>query len=75
MENDQQINLDILRITNAIHKNFPELSKYISEMPVKISYKVDNEINTINLMDYYNSLNELMAGYAISHKKEKINSI
>ena len=69
LKNKIEINKDILDIENVISKEFPELSKYIGEMPVKISYKVGDEITTENLKDYYNSLNELIKHYALSHKK------
>ncbi len=71
MKNRKQINRDILRIENTINTEFPELSKYIREMPVKISYKVGPEISIQNLKNYYNSLNELITHYALSHKKIK----
>jgi hypothetical protein len=57
---------DIVNITNTIHQEFPELSKYITEMPVKGS---DNEeVNVKNLEDYYHSLEELVNRYAKTHK-------
>ena len=71
MKNKIAINKDILNLENLINKEFPELSKYISEMPVKISYKAGTEISSKNLKDYYNSLNELIEHYALSHKKIK----
>lgn len=64
-----KITKDILNIESIITKQFPELSKYIEEMPVQISYKVDDEISAENLKEYYNSLNELVQNYALSHKK------
>lgn len=69
MKSKVKINEDILNIESVINKQFPELSKYIGEMPVKISYKVVDEISSKNLKDYYNSLNELIKHYALSHKK------
>ena len=65
-----QINDCILSLENTIRKDFPELVKYIGEMPVKISYTIDSEINIKNLRDYYNSLKELMDHYALTHKKK-----
>ncbi len=69
MKNKAEINKDILSLESIITKQFPELSKYIGEMPVKISYKAGDEISIKNLEDYYNSLNELITHYAVSHKK------
>lgn len=70
MKNEIEINKDILCITNTLRKKFPELSKYMSEMPVKISYDIDAKISSKNLKDYYDSLNELMNHYAITHKNK-----
>jgi hypothetical protein len=67
--NNVKINKDILSLENAIRRDFPELIKYIVEMPFKISYPIDSEIDIKNLNDYYNSLKELMEHYALTHKK------
>ncbi len=58
----------ILDITMDITKNFPELSKYITEMPVKISDKDSDVINLKNLKEYYNSLLELVQTYSKTHE-------
>jgi hypothetical protein len=51
----------------AIQEKFPELSKYIEEMPVTMPDTDDPEINIKNLNEYYNSLNALIKKYAISN--------
>ena len=56
----------IIRIISKIHNEFPELSKYINEMPVNNS--VRDEINNKNLEDYYHSLKELVNNYADAHQ-------
>lgn len=70
MKNKEEINKAILKVENLINTEFPELSKYIGEMPVNISYKAGVEISIENLKDYYNSLNELIKHYALSHKNK-----
>lgn len=45
---------DIIKISNKIHKEFPELTKFITEMPVNNSGK--QEISIENLEGYYYSL-------------------
>ena len=57
---------DIANITLKIHKEFPELSKYIVEMPDSFSGK-DDEIATKNFKEYYNSLEALIAEYTKTH--------
>ncbi len=61
------LNNDILNITMKIQDEFPELSKYIAEMPVTIPNKEAPEINTKNLQDYYNSLETLLKKYTRNH--------
>lgn len=56
----------IAEITNTIGQEFPELSKYIDEMPENNSEQ--GEINAKNLEDYYNSLDEMVHNYATTHK-------
>lgn len=67
MKTEIELNDDILRITNKIKQNFPELLKNIGEMPVKISYSDNSEINIKNLQDYYDSLDAIFKKYATNH--------
>lgn len=57
----------IISITAKIHKEFPELSKHISEIPINDSE--EDEINIKNLEDYYHSLKEIVNKYAKTHTK------
>ena len=45
MKTEAQLNADILKITLLIRKEYPELTKYISEMPVTIPNEESPEIN------------------------------
>mgnify|MGYP000972580270 FL=1 len=67
MKTEKELNNDILKITMAIRNNFPELSKYLNEMPVTIPVSNNQEINLKNLQDYFNSLNALFRKYVINH--------
>ncbi len=69
METEKELNEAIINITMKINDNYPELSKYIKEMPVKISNDFDSGITIKNLKSYYDSLNELLNHYAEKHKK------
>jgi hypothetical protein len=51
----------------AIAERFPELSKYISEVPVKISDTDNTEMNIKNLSDHYASLEALLKSYVVTH--------
>ena len=66
MATEKELNAAILKKTLMIQEKFPELSKYIEEMPITIP--VDNpEITLKNLTDYCNSLDNLIEKYAESH--------
>ncbi len=71
MKTIDELNIDILKITLTIQSRFPELSKYISEMPVTIPNEPSPEIETKILIDYLNSLNELLLSYTKNHQPKK----
>jgi len=57
---------EILKITTTIRQQFPELSKYIREMPQNNSEK--NGVSLKNLEEYYDSLEELVNNYENTHE-------
>lgn len=67
MKTDQEINKDILRITGTITEKFPELLKFIEEMPLRIKYTGGDDIDTRHLEEYYNSLETLLEKYSKDH--------
>lgn len=67
MKTVTQLDQDILDITLKIDLEFPELSKYIEEMPMTFS-KTDKEISPADLEEYYNSLAEMLNDYTKTHK-------
>ena len=71
MKTEAELNADILKITLVIQDKFPELSKYITEMPVTIPYEKHPEINLTALQDYYNSLYALLKKYEANHTAQK----
>lgn len=70
MKTEKQLNSDILEITMKIKEKFPELSKYILEMPETIPNMENPEVTRTALQDYYNSLDILVKGYIESHNKK-----
>jgi hypothetical protein len=70
MKTEKELNDDILKITITIKESFPELSKYIEEMPITIPKSSNPEINIKKLKDYYDSLDNLMKKYAKNHLSE-----
>ena len=65
METEKELNSKILAITMQIHKDYPELSKYLNEMPVTIPDEKRPEMNNKVLKDYYESLNNMLKKYTL----------
>ena len=68
MKTEAQLNADILKITLMIREKYPELSKYVSEMPITIPDVESPEINAKILTDYYDSLEAIVENYAQNQK-------
>lgn len=71
MKTADELKKDIVNITMKIQQEYPELSKYITEMPVKISDKNNEEINIKNLQDYHSSLAAVLQNYSKTHTAMK----
>jgi len=67
MKTENELNTAILEITLKIREQFPELSKYILEMPVTIPNVENPEVNSQALQDYYESLDILLKDYIKNH--------
>lgn len=72
IEND--LNLKILKITQKIKSNHPELSKYLEEMPITIPDEKKPELSIKVLQNYFDTLNTILNKYEIEHP-EKTSSI
>ncbi|MCW2119158.1 hypothetical protein [Flavobacterium sp. 7A] len=70
MKTKIELDQKITSITTKIQSNFPELVKYIAEMPVKISE--NGEVTNENLEEYYNSLQELFVDYSKTHSSKQL---
>jgi hypothetical protein len=69
MKNQEELLKDIVSITMKIQRDYPELSKYLNETPVKYSKDDDSAIDIKSLEDYYKSLCELILEYSSEHSK------
>lgn len=67
MKTEKELNENISKITMVIRDEFPELIKFLNEMPETIPDVEHPEINTKNLQDYFNSLENLLLKYAPNH--------
>jgi len=70
MQSKKTLNQSIIDITNRIYLGYPELTKYIKEIPSISSKSDDEKISNQNLMDYYNSLNDLIIQYSKTHQEK-----
>jgi hypothetical protein len=69
MKTEIELNAEILAITLMIQEKYPELSKYLAEMPITIPISANPEININTLQSYCNSLNVLVEKYNFHIKK------
>lgn len=67
MKTEAELNQNIVKMTMTIRNEFPELMKFLSEMPETLPNLENPEINIKILQDYYNSLEDLLRKYAPNH--------
>jgi hypothetical protein len=73
MQSKNTLNQSIIDITNRIYLEYPELTKYIREIPsINMDVK-DEKISNQNLLDYYNSLNDIVTQYSKTHLEKAKN--
>lgn len=60
MKTEKELNAKIVSLTEKIRERRPELVKYIEEMPITIPNDSDPEITKKILIDYIESLKNLM---------------
>ena len=67
MKTIHQLNDDIQQITTKIATEYPELTKFIVEMPPKNNEEIDEDITLQDLKNYYSSLESLLKNYSKDH--------
>ena len=72
MKSEKELNSDILRISMTILEKYPELSEYVTEMPVTVPSENSSEITLYHLKSYYESLNSLLNNYKVANSKIEI---
>jgi hypothetical protein len=70
MKTKIELEKDITNITTLIAGKFPELTKYILEMPE--SNSESEEVTLKNLADYHRSLEEIIARYSNTHHGKEV---
>ena len=67
MKTEKELDEAILNITLKINSEYPELSKYLTEMPVTIPDIKNPEMNVKVLQEYYDSLESMVKKYSTNH--------
>ena len=67
MESKNELNDNIRLITLKIQEDYPELIKYMNEIPRSLSSGTEKKVNNNELKDYLASLNDLLETYAKEH--------
>lgn len=65
---ENEWNEKIMKITMRIKDQYPELSKYLNEMPVTIPDEKDPEIALRNLKTYFESLKSMLDTYILENE-------
>ena len=67
MKSQNDLNNNIRLTTSKIQEEYPELIKYLDEIPRNFLSKEEKGINNKELKDYLDSLNNLLETYAKKH--------
>ena len=70
MKTERELNQKILKVTLLIRKDYPELSKYLLEMPETIPDIENPQMNNEVLKGYLKSLKEILNKYAPNHSND-----
>lgn len=68
---EKELNAKILEVTMKIKDHYPELSKYLDEIPITIPSEKDPEITLNHLKGYYESLSSILNKYKADYPKIK----
>lgn len=61
------LNQHIVAITSAIQEQYPELMKYLDEMPLPIPSNQANKMSQQDFKDYLDSLKKIVEHYSKAH--------
>jgi hypothetical protein len=73
METEEEINAKIMKVTMVIQENYPELLKYLNEMPITVPIDSNPKVNAKNLQKYYDNLLSLFRNYVAEHQLKYVN--
>ncbi len=71
MKTLRELLTDITNLTTNIETNYPELYKFLGEMPITIPSTDHPDINIAIMQDYLSSLKQLLKHHLETHKSIK----
>lgn len=71
MKTKEQLEQDIIAIILKIHSEYPELAKYISEIPEPNYDTGSGQLSPWKFKEYYSSLMEIVTEYSKTHGNKK----
>lgn len=69
-DTEKDLNAKILKVTLTIQEEFPEMSKFIEELPVTIPNEEHPDLELKNLIAYYHTLSSILHKYRLEHPKK-----
>ncbi|WP_089910882.1 hypothetical protein [Chitinophaga rupis] len=65
----KQLMQAIIRVTTEMGMNYPELYTFLDETPLFLSNKMDHEVSSADLTEYFDTLKGQMRNYVRTHSK------
>jgi hypothetical protein len=69
---ERDLNLKIIEVTNRIKDHYPQLTRFLDEMPIAVADDKNVEITLRNLRSYYDSLNTMLNKYISEQPDKKV---
>jgi hypothetical protein len=69
---ERDLNLKIIEVTTRIKEHYPQLTKFLEEMPIAVTEEKNVDVTLMNLRSYYDSLNTMLNKY-ISEQPDNSN--
>lgn len=73
MHTEEELNEKIMKLTMVIEENYPELTKYLSEIPIANLTESNPEISRQELSKYYDTLVSWFRGYVTEQQLQNSN--
>src|SRR5688572_24356446 len=68
-DTEKDLNAKILKITQMIRDEYPELSSFLNEMPITVPDDEHPDVELDSLKGYYDSLTTLLSKYRLEHPR------